>query len=164
MEKENIVKEDYKTSYARFLALALSSDTIILDQKLKEMFEHQVIDMFCEPDMYTDLFLFKKFFLSSSDISDDIKRDLLLSIWENDEYERVIDTLEWSIINTIPNSEKFIIPTDKVSMYGYSLEDLETMYQDKQTARIISDEINFCREMQRIRPKSKNLVLEKKEN
>ena len=49
-------------------------------------------------------------------------------------------------------------------MYGYSLEDLETMYQDKQTARIISDEINFCREMQRIRPKSKNLVLEKKEN
>ena len=160
MEKGNIVREDYKTSYARFLALALSSDTIILDQKLKEMFERQVIDMFCEPDMYTDLFLFKKYFLSSSDISDDIKRDLLLSIWGNDEYERVIDTLEWSI----PNSERFIIPTDKVSMYGYSLEDLETMYQDKQTARIISDEINFCREMQRIRPKSKNLVLEKKEN
>ena len=160
MEKGNIVREDYKTSYARFLALALSSDTIILDQKLKEMFERQVIDMFCEPDMYTDLFLFKKYFLSSSDISDDIKRDLLLSIWGNDEYERVIDTLEW----TIPNSERFIIPTDKVSMYGYSLEDLETMYQDKQTARIISDEINFCREMQRIRPKSKNLVLEKKEN
>ena len=54
MEKGNIVKEDYKTSYARFLALALSSDTIILDQKLKEMFERQVIDMFCEPDMYTE--------------------------------------------------------------------------------------------------------------
>ena len=32
-----------------------------MDQGLKEMFEKQIIDMFREPDMYADLFMFKKF-------------------------------------------------------------------------------------------------------
>ena len=61
MNKMGLNRFDYKTDYIKFLAVALSSDAVVMDQGLKEMFEKQIIDMFREPDMYADLFMFKKF-------------------------------------------------------------------------------------------------------
>ena len=74
MNKMGLNRFDYKTDYIKFLAVALSSDAVVMDQGLKEMFEKQIIDMFREPDMYADLFMFKKFILENPDIDDKVKK------------------------------------------------------------------------------------------
>lgn len=162
MNKMGLNRFDYKTDYIKFLAVALSSDAIVMDQKLKDMCEKQIIDMFREPDMYADLFMFKKFILRNPDIDDNVKRELLESIWESDEeYDDMISRLEWQVIGTIPQSGNFVIPSDKVSMYGYSLQDLESMYQDPLSAKVIHEEIELCRELKNFKL-GKSAVLEKK--
>ena len=85
LNKMGLNRFDYKTDYIKFLAVALSSDAVVMDQGLKEMFEKQIIDMFREPDMYADLFMFKKFILGNPDIDDKVKKELLESIWGSDE-------------------------------------------------------------------------------
>ena len=163
MNKMGLNRFDYKTDYIKFLAVALSSDTIVMDKSLKEMCEKQIIDMFREPDMYADLFMFKKFILRNPDIDDNVKRDLLESIWGCDEeYDDMISRLEWQVIGTIPQSGNFVIPSDKVSMYDYSLQDLESMYQDPVSAKAIHEEIELCRELKNFKPRNKDAVLEKK--
>lgn len=165
MNKMGLNRFDYKTDYIKFLAVALSSDAVVMDQGLKEMFEKQIIDMFREPDMYADLFMFKKFILGNPDIDDKVKKDLLESIWGSDEeYDDMISKLEWQVIGTIPASEGFVIPSDKVSMYDYSLQDLEKMYHNPASARIIHEEIELCRELKKFKPENKGAVLEKKVN
>lgn len=162
MNKMGLNRFDYKTDYIKFLAVALSSDAIVMDQKLKDMCEKQIIDMFREPDMYADLFMFKKFILRNPDIDDNVKRELLESIWESDEeYDDMISRLEWQVIGTIPQSGNFVIPSDKVSMYDYSLQDLESMYQDPVSAKVIHEEIELCRELKSFKF-GKSAVLEKK--
>lgn len=162
MNKMGLNRFNYKTDYIKFLAVALSSDTVIMDQSLKEMCKKQIIDMFREPDMYADLFMFKKFILGNPDIDDNVKRELLESIWGSDEeYDDMISKLEWQVIGTIPQSKNFIIPSDKVSMYDYSLQDLESMYQDPVSAKVIHEEIELCRELKNYKL-GKGIVLEKK--
>lgn len=165
MNKMGLNRFDYKTDYIKFLAVALSSDTVVMDQGLKEMCEKQIIDMFREPDMYADLFMFKKFILGNPDIDDKVKRELLESIWGSDEeYDDMISRLEWQVIGTIPSSECFVIPSDKVSMYDYSLQDLESMYQDPVSAKVVHEEIELCRELKNFKPRNKGITLEKKVN
>lgn len=163
MNKVRLNRFDYKKDYIKFLAVALSSDTVIMDQKLKDMCEKQMIDMFREPDMYADLFMFKKYILKNPDIDDNVKRDLLESIWgSEEEYDDMISRLEWQVIGTIPEGRNFVIPIDKVSMYDYSLQDLERMYQDPMSARIIHEEIELCKELKNLKSENKCIVLEKK--
>lgn len=81
-----------------------------------------------------------------------------------EEYDDMISKLEWQVIGTIPASEGFVIPSDKVSMYDYSLQDLEKMYQNPASARIIHEEIELCRELKKFKPENKGAVLEKKVN
>ena len=42
MNKMGLNRFDYKTDYIKFLAVALSSDAVVMDQGLKEMFEKQI--------------------------------------------------------------------------------------------------------------------------
>lgn len=162
MNKIGLNKFDYKTDYIKFLAVALSSDAVVMDKSLKEMCVKQIIDMFREPDMYTDLFIFKKIILRNPDIDDNVKRELLESIWGSDEeYDDMISRLEWQVIGTIPSSEGFVIPSDKVSMYDYSLQDLERMYQNPASARIVHEEIELCRELKKFKPENKGRSIRK---
>lgn len=164
MNKMELNRFDYKTDYIKFLAVALSSDAVVMDQGLKEMFEKQIIDMFREPDMYADLFMFKKFILGNPDIDDKVKKELLESIWGSDEeYDDMISKLEWQIIGIIPQGGNFVIPSDKVSMYDYSLQDLESMYQDPVSAKIVHEEIELCRKLRNFKSE-KGITLEKKVN
>lgn len=162
MNKIGLNKFDYKTDYIKFLAVALSSDAVVMDKSLKEMCVKQIIDMFREPDMYADLFIFKKIILRNPDIDDNVKRELLESIWGSDEeYDDMISRLEWQVIGTIPFSEGFVIPSDKVSMYDYSLQDLERMYQNPASARIVHEEIELCRELKKFKPENKGRSIRK---
>ena len=164
MNKMGLNRFDYKTDYIKFLAVALSSDAVVMDQGLKEMLEKQIIDMFREPDMYADLFMFKKFILGNPDIEDKVKKELLESIWGSDEeYDDMISKLEWQIIGIIPQGGNFVIPSDKVRMYDYSLQDLESMYQDPVSAKVVHEEIELCRKLRNFKSE-KGIMLEKKVN
>lgn len=158
-------KINHEVNYIKLLAVALSSDPVVMDKRLKDMCESQIIEMFQKPDMYADLFVLHKFILRNHEIDENVKRELIESIWRTDEeYNEMLNQLEWQVIGTIPPSESFNVPNDKVSMYDYSLEDLERMYQDPMSARIVHDEIELCRELIKIKPKSEPIVLKKKVN
>ena len=85
-------KINHEVNYIKLLAVALSSDPVVMDKRLKDMCESQITEMFQEPDMYTDLFVLHKFILRNHEIDENVKRELIESIWRTDEeYNEIID-------------------------------------------------------------------------
>ena len=71
--------------------------------------------------------------------------------------------MEWFIIGKTSDDRETVIPNNKVSMYDYTIEDLDGMYQNREVAEYIFQEISFCKSLQALRPRNKTMVLEKKE-
>lgn len=82
------------------------------------------------------------------------KRKLIMNFWSDDEtYADYLEQWEWGIINDSANSNDDVIPLlEKDSLYEYTYDTLLDYYGDKETADRIWDEINFCRQMNELRP------------
>lgn len=151
--------EKINEGYVRFLSVALSSDAIAMDNGIKNMCESEIISVFQGTMDYSKISLLSKYVLGNSEINNEIKNDIVSNIWDNTEYDIVLSELEWDVICSVPSSEKFNIPSDKVSMYDYSLEDLEYMYQDNEFAKDVYDKICVCRSLKSV--KEKEMVMRK---
>ena len=82
------------------------------------------------------------------------KEKLVYEFFKSDEtYDEYIELWEWGIVNDSVNYINNCVPClDKTDLYYYTLEDLEKIYCDINTAKNIYDEIQFCKMMHKIRP------------
>jgi hypothetical protein len=82
------------------------------------------------------------------------KEKLVYEFFENDEtYDEYLELWEWGIINDSRNYIDECMPClDKSDLYYYSLNDLEKIYNDRNTAQEIYEEIQFCKMMHELRP------------
>ena len=84
------------------------------------------------------------------------KQKLLMEFWTEDEYEEYDEALEqweWNIVNDPENYKQHTEGLiDQAFLYEYNYDFLLTLYQDKETANRIWDEIQFCKQMHSLRP------------
>lgn len=164
MGKMGLNNKSYNAKYAKLLSFTLGNYMEMLDPNFRRYVIGETISLFRNENGLTDLNMLEKDFLSKDDISDEIKKEILDGIFRTDEeYEQYITTMEWYIIGKTSDSREVVMPNNKVSMYDYTIEDLDGMYQSRETALCIFEEINFCKSLQALRPKNKAMVLEKKE-
>lgn len=97
------------------------------------------------------------------------KQKLIMDFWQDDdEYDECLEQWEWAIVNDPANYKGNPLPLmDKADLYEYSYNILLRFYQDKEITDKIWNEINFCRQMHKLRPqqwelefkiKMKNLI------
>lgn len=164
MGKMGLNNKSYNAKYAKLLSFTLGNYMEMLDPNFRRYVIGETISLFRNENGLTDLGILEKDFLSKDDISDEIKKEILDGIFRTDEeYEQYITTMEWYIIGKTSDSREVVMPNNKVSMYDYTIEDLDGMYQSREAALCIFEEINFCKSLQALRPKNKAMVLEKKE-
>lgn len=164
MGKMGLNNKSYNAKYAKLLSFTLGNYIEMLDPNFRRYVIGEAISLFRNENGLTDLGMLEKDFLSKDDISDEIKKEILDGIFRTDEeYEQYITTMEWYIIGKTSDSREVVMPNNKVSMYDYTIEDLDGMYQSREAALCIFEEINFCKSLQALRPKNKAMVLEKKE-
>ena len=164
MGKMGLNNKSYNAKYAKLLSFTLGNYIEMLDPNFRRYVIGETISLFRNENGLTDLGMLEKDFLSKDDISDEIKKEILDGIFRTDEeYEQYITTMEWYIIGKTSDSREVVMPNNKVSMYDYTIEDLDGMYQSREAALCIFEEINFCKSLQALRPKNKAMVLEKKE-
>lgn len=164
MGKMGLNNKSYNAKYAKLLSFTLGNYMEMLDPNFRRYVIGETISLFRNENGLTDLSMLEKDFLSKDDISDEIKKEILDGIFRTDEeYEQYITTMEWYIIGKTSDSREVVMPNNKVSMYDYTIEDLDGMYQSREAALCIFEEINFCKSLQALRPKNKAMVLEKKE-
>lgn len=164
MEKMGLNNKSYNAKYAKLLSFTLGNYMEMLDPNFRRYVIGETISLFRKEDGLTDLGMLEKDFLSKDDISEEIKREILDGVFRTDEeYEQYISTMEWFIIGKTSDSREVVIPNNKVSMYDYTIEDLDGMYQNREVAEYIFQEISFCKSLQTLRPKNKAMMLEKKE-
>lgn len=82
------------------------------------------------------------------------KQQLVYDFFETDEtYDEFLELWEWGIVNDNVNYINDCIPClDKSDLYYYTLEDLEKIYGNIDTAKYIYEEIQFCKLMHELRP------------
>lgn len=164
MEKMGLNNKSYNAKYAKLLSFTLGNYMEMLDPNFRRYVIGETISLFRKEDGLTDLSMLEKDFLSKDDISDEIKKEILNGVFRTDEeYEQYISTMEWYIIGKTSDSREVVMPNNKVSMYDYTIDDLDGMYQSREAALCIFQEISFCKSLQTLRPKNKAMMLEKKE-
>lgn len=164
MKKMGSDNKKYNDKYAKLLSFTLGNYMEMLDPNFRRYVIGETISLFRKEDGLTDLGMLEKDFLSKDDISEEIKREILDGVFRTDEeYEQYISTMEWFIIGKTSDSREIVMPNNKVSMYDYTIEDLDGMYQNREVAEYIFQEISFCKSLQTLRPKNKAMMLEKKE-
>ncbi len=84
----------------------------------------------------------------------DEKQKLIMDFWADDEvYDATLEQWEWGIANDSVNYKDEKLPQfDKYEMYEYSYESLLKFYDDKKTTDRIWNEIQFCKQMHKLRP------------
>lgn len=82
------------------------------------------------------------------------KQKLIMDFWSDDEvYDETLEQWEWSIINDyLVSSNSPVLHLEKNFLYEYSYEELLDFYKDKTTADEVWNEIQFCRQMHKLRP------------
>ena len=82
------------------------------------------------------------------------KEKLVYEFFKNAEtYDEYLELCEWGIVNDSRNYINDCVPClDKSDLYYYTLDDLEDIYGDINTAEDILEEIEFCKMMHEIRP------------
>ena len=82
------------------------------------------------------------------------KQELIMEFFSDDDvYDEKLDQWEWAIINDNCNyKDDLVITRDKSELYNYSYNDLLKLYGDKKEANRIFEEINFCKQMHKLRP------------
>lgn len=84
----------------------------------------------------------------------DEKQKLIMDFWaEDDVYDEVLEQWEWGVVNDSANYKGEVLPQfDKFQMYEYSYEELLKFYGNKKTTDTIWNEIQFCKQMHKLRP------------
>ncbi len=82
------------------------------------------------------------------------KQKLIMDFWADDEvYDETLDQWEYSIVNDSANYKgESISQFDKDEMYEYTYEELLKFYGNKNTTDRIWNEIQFCKQMHKLRP------------
>lgn len=82
------------------------------------------------------------------------KQKLVFEFFESDEtYDEFLELWEWGIINDNVNYINDCVPClDKSDLYYYTLDELEDIYGNINTAEYIYEEIQFCKMMHELRP------------
>lgn len=82
------------------------------------------------------------------------KQKLIMDFWSDDEvYDETLEQWEWSIINDyLVSSNSPVLYLEKNFLYEYSYEELLDFCKDKTTADGVWNEIQFCRQMHKLRP------------
>ena len=83
-----------------------------------------------------------------------------MDFWADDDmYDEVLEQWEWGIVNDGANyKEEEISQFDKSEMYEYSYESLLKFYGNKKTTDRIWNEIQFCKQMHKLRPQQWELT------
>lgn len=82
--------------------------------------------------------------------TDEEKAELIYAFYPDDEeYEEILEQWEWGIIN---DSADLLYELNKDDLYDYTYEDLVKFYKSRDTSDEIWNEIQFCKEMYKIRP------------
>ncbi len=84
----------------------------------------------------------------------DEKQKLIMDFWADDDvYDEVLEQWEWGVANDSANYKGEALPQfDKFQMYEYSYEELLRFYGHKKTTDRIWNEIQFCKQMHKLRP------------
>ena len=84
----------------------------------------------------------------------DEKQKLIMDFWADaDDYDEFLEQWEWGVANDSANYEGEALPQfDKFQMYEYSYEELLKFYGNKNTTDRIWNEIQFCKQMHKLRP------------
>lgn len=82
------------------------------------------------------------------------KQKLIMDFWyDAEDYDETLEQWEWGIINDDVNyKEDSFSFLDKVELYYYDYDELLKFYGDKETTDRIWEEIQFCRQMHKLRP------------
>ena len=87
--------------------------------------------------------------------SEEEKQKLIYDFWYSDEtYDEYLERWEWGIVNDFANYKGMPFPQlEKDYLYDYTFEDLLAFYNgNKETAKRIFEEIEFCKLMHNLRP------------
>ena len=98
--------------------------------------------------------------LRNSNWALDEKQKLIMDFWADDDmYDEVLEQWEWGIVNDGANyKEEEISQFDKSEMYEYSYESLLKFYGNKKTTDRIWNEIQFSKQMHKLRPQQWELT------
>lgn len=82
------------------------------------------------------------------------KQQLIMDFWASDDsYELFLEQWEWGIVNDEANLKNSLIsPMETFMLYKYTYKGLHNFYRDKDTTDRIWDEIQFCKQMHKLRP------------
>lgn len=82
------------------------------------------------------------------------KQKLIMDFWDDDSvYDSTLEQWEWGVVNDKANYKDERLPQfDKAQMYEYTYEELLAFYGNKETTDRIWDEIQFCKQMHKLRP------------
>ena len=91
------------------------------------------------------------------------KEKLIFEFWADDEeYDKTLEEWEWNIVNDLSNYKDSFLPLfDRRRMYDYTYETLLKFYGNKETTDRIWQEIEFCRQMHKLRKTKCELKQEK---
>ena len=65
-----------------------------------------------------------------------------------EEYENMLDAWEWGIVNGCVGYGPIL---DKIELYEYSYDQIHHLYRNQEVANSIWREIEFCRQMHKLR-------------
>ena len=104
--------------------------------------------------------------LRNSNWSLEEKQKLIMDFWDDDElYDERLEEWEWGIINDHANYKGNYMPQlDMDDLYDYTYEFLFKFYEDKETTDRIWEEIEFCKQMHKLRPQQWELEFEEPKN
>lgn len=102
----------------------------------------------------TGEFDIRYYILRNPNWSLDEKQKLIMDFWCDDEtYDEYLEQWEWEIINDSANfKDNHVFQLEKFDLYEYSYETLLKIYGDKETTDRIWSEIQFCKQMHKLRP------------
>lgn len=82
------------------------------------------------------------------------KQKLIMDFWcDNETYDEYLEQWEWGVINDFINfKDNPIFQLEKNDLYEYSYEMLLKFYGNKEITDRIWDEIQFCKQMHKLRP------------
>lgn len=82
------------------------------------------------------------------------KQKLIVDFWcDNETYDEYLEQWEWGVINDFTNfKDNHIFQLEKKDLYEYSYEMLLKFYGNKEITDRIWDEIQFCKQMHKLRP------------
>lgn len=81
------------------------------------------------------------------------KQQLIFELYPDDcDWEDFMDSIEWNIINDSINFNHTALSIMRIDdLYYYTYDQLVKMYENKEDAKIVLHEINFCRSLKNLR-------------